>query len=125
MSDFEIAPGAILTGRYRVESVVGRGGMGVVFAARHLTLGERVAVKVLAGPASENREALARFQREARILARVRNDHIVRVIDLGQLENGAPFIVMEHLEGRDLGSWLEDQGRSFYRRNRGTPGWGC
>jgi eukaryotic-like serine/threonine-protein kinase len=85
--------------------------MGVVFAARHLALDERVAIKVLAPAASEHRDALARLQREARILARVRNEHVVRVIDLGQLEDGAPFMVMEHLTGRDLGSLLEEHGR--------------
>jgi serine/threonine-protein kinase len=85
--------------------------MGVVFAARHLALDERVAIKVLAPAATDNQEALARLRREARILARVRNEHVVRVIDLGQLEDGAPFMVMEHLTGRDLGSLLEEQGR--------------
>jgi serine/threonine protein kinase len=85
--------------------------MGVVFAARHLALDERVAIKVLAPAAREDQEALARLQREARILARVRNEHVVRVIDLGQLDDGAPFMVMEHLTGRDLGSLLEEQGR--------------
>jgi serine/threonine-protein kinase len=85
--------------------------MGVVFAARHLALDERVAIKVLAPAANEHHEALARLKREARILARVRNEHVVRVIDLGQLESGAPFMVMEYLTGRDLGSLLEEQGR--------------
>jgi serine/threonine-protein kinase len=85
--------------------------MGLVFAARHLALDERIAIKVLAPAASEHQEAFARLQREARILARVRNEHVVRVIDLGQLEDGAPFMVMEHLAGRDLGSVLQEQGR--------------
>jgi eukaryotic-like serine/threonine-protein kinase len=85
--------------------------MGLVFAARHLALDERVAIKVLAPAASGHQDALARLQREARILARVRNEHVVRVIDLGQLEDGAPFMVMEHLTGRDLGSLLEEHGR--------------
>jgi serine/threonine-protein kinase len=85
--------------------------MGLVFAARHLALDERVAIKVLAPAATDDQGALARLQREARILARVRNEHVVRVIDLGQLEDGAPFMVMEHLTGRDLGSLLEEQGR--------------
>ena len=106
-----IVPGQILLRKYRVEELLGRGGMGVVFAARHLALDERVAIKVLAPAASEHQDALARLQREARILARVRNEHVVRVIDLGQLDDGAPFMVMEHLTGRDLGSLLEEQGR--------------
>jgi serine/threonine protein kinase len=94
-----------------VEELLGHGGMGLVFAARHLALDERVAIKVLRPAASEHQDALARLQREARILARVRNEHVVRVIDLGQLDDGAPFMVMEHLTGRDLGSLLEEQGR--------------
>ena len=108
---FAIVPGQILLQKYRVEELLGHGGMGVVFAARHLALDERVAIKVLAPAATDNPEALARLQREARILARVRNEHVVRVIDLGLLDDGAPFMVMEHLTGRDLGSLLEEQGR--------------
>lgn len=106
-----IVPGQVLLRTYRVEQLLGQGGMGVVFAARHLALDERVAIKVLAPAASDNQDALARLRREARILARVRNEHVVRVIDLGQLEDGAPFMVMEHLTGRDLCSLLEEQGR--------------
>lgn len=111
VSDSKIVPGEILVQKYRIESVLGEGGMGVVFAARHLALGERVAIKVLSCSASENPEALARFQREARILARVHNEHVVRVFDLGKLGDGAPFIVMEYLAGRDLATWIHEQGR--------------
>jgi len=91
--------------------MLGQGGMGAVFAARHLALDERVAIKILGPAAIGNQEALTRLQREARILARVRNEHVVRVIDLGNLEDGAPFMVMELLNGRDLGSLLQEQGR--------------
>jgi serine/threonine-protein kinase len=80
-------------------------------SAKHLLLGERVAIKVLTRTVSEREEALKRLQREARILARLDDEHVVRVLDLGKLENGAPFIVMEHLARRDLGSLLEEQGR--------------
>jgi eukaryotic-like serine/threonine-protein kinase len=106
-----IVPGQILLQKYRVEELLGRGGMGIVFAARHLALDERVAIKLLAPAAADNQDALARLQREARILARVRNEHVVRVIDLGQLDDGSPFMVMEHLIGRDLAGLLEEQGR--------------
>jgi serine/threonine-protein kinase len=85
--------------------------MGVVLAAQHLALGERVAIKILSGTATVNRDALARLEREARILARIRNEHVVRVIDLGQLDSGTPFIVMEYLPGCDLDSVLEQRGR--------------
>jgi serine/threonine-protein kinase len=107
----EIVPGTILAGKYRVERVLGHGGMGLVFAAEHLALAEPVAIKVLSYAARVSDEALSRLEREARILARVRNEHVVRVIDLGTLEGGCPFIVMEYLDGRDLGSWLGEQGR--------------
>jgi serine/threonine protein kinase len=110
-AESEIVPGDVLVQKYRVDQVLGRGGMGIVFSAKHLLLGERVAIKVLTRSASEHQEALKRLQREARILARLDNEHVVRVLDLGQLENGAPFIVMEYLAGRDLGSLLEEQGR--------------
>jgi eukaryotic-like serine/threonine-protein kinase len=106
-----IEPGTLLLQKYRVEEALGRGGMGVVFAARHLALDERVALKVLTGAVGAQPEALARLQREAKILARVRNEHVVRVIDLGQLDDGSPFLVMELLDGRDLGSLLEERGR--------------
>ena len=110
-AEHQIVPGEVLVQKYRVDRVLGRGGMGVVFAGEHLALGERVAIKVLSRSACENRDALARLQREARILARVRNEHVVHVIDLGELENGTPFIVMEQLLGRDLGNLLEEHGR--------------
>jgi len=108
---FAIVPGQILLQKYRVEELLGHGGMGAVFAARHLALDERVAIKVLAPAATHDRAAFLRLQREARILARVRNEHVVRVIDLGHLDDGAPFMVMEHLTGRDLSRVLEEQGR--------------
>ncbi len=96
--------GAVLAEKYRVESVIGTGGMGVVLAATHLVLGNRVAIKVLRrhGPSET-----ARFLREARIAAQVRNRHIARVFDFGQLPSGAPFLVMEFLAGRDLAQLLE------------------
>lgn len=102
---FDVPPvGAVLVEKYRVESVVGSGGMGVVLAATHLVLGSRVAIKVLrhAGPSE-----VARFLREARIAAQIENRHIARVFDIGQLPTGAPFLVMEFLEGRDLAHVLE------------------
>jgi serine/threonine-protein kinase len=111
-----IVPGAILLEKYRVEKVLGQGGMGTVFAAHHLALNECVAIKVLVHSASQHQEALARLQREARILARLRNEHVVHVIDLGRLDDGSPFMVMEHLAGRDLASLLEEEGRLTVER---------
>jgi serine/threonine-protein kinase len=98
------AVGAVLVDKYRVESVIGQGGMGVVLAATHLVLGNRVAIKVLRRPGPSE---VARFLREARISAQIRDRHIARVFDFGQLPSGAPFLVMELLEGRDLARCIE------------------
>jgi serine/threonine-protein kinase len=91
-------------GRHRIDGVLGRGGMGVVLAARHETLGDRVAIKVLVAHAWETGEAEARFVREAQICAQLKSDHALRVFDVGRLEDesGAPYLVMEYLDGKNL-----------------------
>ncbi len=95
--------GEILGGKYQVTRLIGRGGMGVVVEARHLDLGERVAVKVLHPRYIDNAEAVTRFHHEARAAAQIRGEHSVRLIDFGTLEeSGSPYLVMELLEGRDL-----------------------
>jgi hypothetical protein len=106
----EAFEGQILANKYRVERVLGRGGMGVVVAARHLKLGERVALKFLLPEALGNLEAVARFEREARAAARIKSEHVARVSDVGTLDGGAPYIVMEYLEGLDLARWLVQRG---------------
>jgi serine/threonine-protein kinase len=103
--------GEVLAGKYRVDRVLGMGGMGVVVAAYHLQLEERVALKFLLPETLENREAVARFAREARAAVKIKSEHVARVSDVGTLESGAPYMVMEYLEGRDLSSWLEQDGR--------------
>jgi serine/threonine-protein kinase len=102
--------GDVLSGKYRVERVLGTGGMGVVVAAHHLQLDERVAIKFLLPEGLKNAEALARFEREARAAVKIKNEHVARTIDVGKLENGAPYIVMEFLEGSDLASLLRARG---------------
>jgi serine/threonine-protein kinase len=102
--------GEVLAGRYRVERVLGIGGMGVVVAAMHLELDERVAVKFLAPNMPPQGDAVARFVREAKAAIKIRSDHVVRVLDSGKLESGAPYIVMEYLDGRDLHAVLEEEG---------------
>jgi eukaryotic-like serine/threonine-protein kinase len=104
------APGDVIAERYRVERVVGEGGMGVVLAAEHLVLGERVAVKLLLPEAAKNADAVARFQREARAAARIPSEHVARVMDVGRLEDGTPYLVMEYVDGRDLGAELDERG---------------
>ncbi len=97
--------GDILLGKYRVDGILGVGGMGVVLEARHLKLDERVAIKLLLPAAKSDIDAVPRFEDEARATARIRSDHVARVTDLGVLEDGTPYMVMEHLEGEDLASW--------------------
>src|SRR5579859_1451166 len=103
-------PGDVLAGKYRVDRVLGQGGMGVVVAAHHLQLDERVALKFLLPEALANPEAVTRFAREARAAVKIKNEHVARVIDVGQLDNGAPYMVMEYLEGGDLSGWLKQRG---------------
>src|SRR6187402_2496253 len=90
-----IEPGVVLGGKFRIERVLGRGGMGIVVAAHHLVLDELVALKFLLPEASQDGEAVARFEREARAAVRIKSEHVARVMDVGRLESGAPFMVME------------------------------
>ncbi len=95
--------GDVLAGRYTIESVIGAGGMGVVLAARHTVLGQRVAVKfLLPDLAKRVPEAAERFVREARAAIHLKSEHVARVMDVGTEANGAAFMVMEFLEGKDL-----------------------
>lgn len=105
-----VRPGDLLAGKYRVERVLGAGGMGVVVAAMHTELDRRVALKFLLPSALANAVAVGRFAQEARAVVRLKSEHVARVIDVGRLESGAPYIVMEYLEGRDLGTLLEERG---------------
>ena len=103
-------PGSIVGDKYRVGRVIGRGGMGVIVEATHLQLGTRVAIKILRADATEKPEVAERFLREARAAAQLKNEHICRVHDYGTLPDHSPFMVMELLEGRDLGSLVDLEG---------------
>jgi hypothetical protein len=105
-----IAPGAVVAEKYWVERVLGKGGMGIVVAATHLTLGQRVALKFLKAEAARDGELVERFLREARAAVRLRGEHVGKVIDVGTAADGLPFIVMEYLEGHDLASALGRSG---------------
>ena len=98
--------GDLVAGKYRVERVVGHGGMGVVVAAMHEQLRQRVAIKMLLAEAKASPNAVTRLLREARAAAAIKGEHVARVLDVGELEGGSPYIVMEHLEGRDLAAVL-------------------
>jgi serine/threonine-protein kinase len=105
-----VRAGDVLAGKYRIERVLGAGGMGVVVAAHHLHLDERVAIKFLLPDALGNAEAISRFAREARAAVKIKSEHVARVSDVGTLDNGAPYMVMEYLEGGDLADWVQTQG---------------
>jgi serine/threonine protein kinase len=105
-----IAVGRVIADKYRVDGVIGKGGMGVVLAATQLALERTVAIKVIRGEWAEDTQAMARLLREARAAASIKSEHVARVLDVGTLESGAPFIVMEHLEGVDLDTLLTRSG---------------
>src|SRR5580698_7299320 len=88
-----VRPGDILAGKYRVERILGAGGMGVVVAAHHIQLDERVALKFLLPEALANPEAVGRFVREARAAVKIKSEHVARVSDVGTLPSGAPYMV--------------------------------
>jgi eukaryotic-like serine/threonine-protein kinase len=104
------SPGSVLAGKYRVERILGQGGMGVVVEAKHIALDERVALKFLLPEYAKHPEAATRFLREARAAVKIKSEHVARVSDVGTLETGAPYMVMEFLEGHDLSKLLELQG---------------
>jgi serine/threonine-protein kinase len=106
-----VRPGDLLAGKYRVEAVLGIGGMGVVVSARHEQLDQRVAIKFVRPEALGNSDAIERFLREARAAVKLRSEHAARVLDVGTLDSGAPYMVMELLEGSDLAQTLEERGR--------------
>ena len=97
----------MLAGKYRVEKVLGFGGMGVVVSAFRGDLEQRVAVKFLSQAAAERPDAAERFRREARAAAKIRSEHVARVLDVGTLDTGLPYMVMEFLEGNDVSDELQ------------------
>jgi len=95
-------PGTVVDGKYRIERVIGEGGMGRVFAAHHEVLDQRIALKFLFPEVAERPNVVERFLREAKAAAKLKSDHVARVMDAGTSEDGLPFLVMECLEGADL-----------------------
>lgn len=102
--------GSEILGKYRIIRKLGEGGMGVVFAATHIELQETVAIKMLAPELVRREEIVARFMREARAASKIKNEHAVRVLDVGKLESGVPYMVMEFLQGEDLEQVLCSRG---------------
>ena len=103
-------PGQVIAGKYRVDGVIGSGGMGVVLGATDTSLGRPVAIKFLAPHKARREGAVARFLREARAAASIQSEHVVRVFEVGTAPNGAPYIVMEQLRGSDLSQELQTRG---------------
>jgi len=104
--DAPVRTGDVLAGKYRVERVLGVGGMGVVVAATQIELQRLVALKFVLPNKLSDREAVERFVREARAAVKLKSEHVAKVLDVGRLESGAPYMVMEFLDGSDLDSVL-------------------
>jgi eukaryotic-like serine/threonine-protein kinase len=102
--------GDVVGGKYRVERLIGRGAMGAVFSARHELLGRQVALKLMSQEHADSPQSITRFFNEARAVARIESEHIARILDMGQTDEGSPFIVLELLEGEDLSQTLESRG---------------
>jgi serine/threonine protein kinase len=112
-SDEELANlvGEVVDGRYRVERLLGTGGMGAVYEAEHIEIGKKVALKVLHPQFSRQADLVARFRREARAASKVGHPNIVDVTDSGTTSNGDVYFVMERLDGLDLGEVLRHERR--------------
>jgi serine/threonine-protein kinase len=106
-----VPTGTVLGGKYRVGTILGVGGVGVVVAAEHLELGEPVAIKFLREEASRDATVVARFWREAKAAVSIRSEHVARVLDVAKTPEGLPYFVMEYLEGQDLGALVMARGQ--------------
>lgn len=102
--------GTIVANKYRIDGVLGAGGMGVVMSATHVALDAPVAIKLLREDMAQDEDLAERLMFEARAVARMRSKHVVRVLDVARLESGEPYIVLERLQGADLAQILTDRG---------------
>src|SRR6187549_3466079 len=103
--------GQLLDNKYRIVKMIGEGGMGAVFEGENVRINRRVAIKVLHAAFAGNSDVMQRFEREAQAAGRIGNDHILEVLDLGQLPDGDHFIIMEFLDGEPLSSRIKSLGR--------------
>jgi serine/threonine protein kinase len=109
-TELPVPEGVLLGGKYTIERMFAEGGMGIVCLGRHVQLDQVVAVKFLRRALSGRPAIVERFLNEARALAALRSEHVVRVMDVGQLDSGRPYLVMEHLDGVHLEALLERDG---------------
>jgi len=110
MPESPVAVGQTIAGKYRVERVIGKGGMGVVVAAVDTTLERNVAIKFLLPDYAKDDELATRFTREAKALAKMHGQHVTQVHEVASLEGGLPYMVMEYLEGKDLAATIRERG---------------
>jgi serine/threonine-protein kinase len=101
--------GDLIAGKYRLDHELGRGAMGTVWAATHVTLGQKVAIKLIASDHARSADARRRFGLEAKAAARLKSRHAVQVYDDGETPEGVPYMVMEYLEGETLEARLDRQ----------------
>ena len=104
-----LAPGELVDGRYRIDAYLGGGGMASVYRATHAVLEQPVAIKVVCPLVRAVPGMAQRFLREARAATQLKSEHVARVTDVGTMADGAPFMVMEYLEGQDLGALIESE----------------
>jgi serine/threonine-protein kinase len=102
--------GEIFVDKYRVDAILGHGGMGIVALCTHLALNEQVAIKMLRRDVLDDADAVERFMREAQAAVKLKSEYVARVSDVGRSRNNVPYMVMEYLEGHDLGDLLDERG---------------
>src|SRR5882724_4677884 len=110
-----LSTGDVIDGKYRIIRLIGEGGMGAVYEGENVRIHRTVAIKVLHAGVAENADAVQRFEREAQAAGRIGSEHIVEVLDLGNLPNGDRFLVMEYMDGDSLSARIR-------ARTRLTPG---
>src|SRR6266536_3386733 len=106
-----LSTGDIIDGKYRIIRLIGEGGMGAVYEGENIRIHRTVAIKVLHAGIAENVDAVQRFEREAQAAGRIGSDHIVEVLDLGNLPGGDRFMVMEYLDGESLSQRIQSRAR--------------
>ncbi|MES1186109.1 MAG: protein kinase [Myxococcales bacterium] len=109
--ELDLLVGSTVAGKYHIDRLIGRGGMGAVFQATNAAIGKRVALKFLGALTSRDSDAATRFQREAEAASLAESPHIVQIFDSGRSEQGLPFLVMELLSGEDLRARLQREGK--------------